>query len=43
MAWTSEQQQGQQDLNQRLNDARSAPIEGREVPEQARRSGSMDD
>jgi hypothetical protein len=42
MAWTSEQQQGQKSLNQRLNNARQAPVQGRPVPEKAKRNGQMD-
>ncbi|MFD7954343.1 hypothetical protein ACFV4X_12695 [Streptomyces ardesiacus] len=42
MAWTSNQQQGQQKLNQRLSDARKAPVQGNPVPEKAKRNGQMD-
>ncbi|WP_432137280.1 hypothetical protein [Streptomyces sp. bgisy154] len=42
MAWTSEQQKGQQSLNQRLNSARQAPVQGKPVPEKAKRNGQMD-
>ncbi|MER6127485.1 hypothetical protein ABT173_33870 [Streptomyces sp. NPDC001795] len=42
MAWTSEQQQGQKALNQRLNNARQAPVQGKPVPEKAKRNGQMD-
>ncbi|MFI1169198.1 hypothetical protein ACH4UM_37965 [Streptomyces sp. NPDC020801] len=41
--WTPKQRTGQDGLNARLQAARTAPVEGREVPEQARRSGRMDD
>ncbi|MFI0813803.1 hypothetical protein [Streptomyces echinatus] len=43
MAWTSEQKQGQQSLNQRLSGARQAPVQGKPVPEKAKRKGRMDD
>lgn len=42
MPWTSKQQQGQQKLNQRLSDARTAPVQGKPVPEKAKRNGQMD-
>jgi hypothetical protein len=42
-SWTPKQKSGQDGLNARLRAARSAPVQGREVPEEARRSGRMDD
>ncbi|OIK08211.1 hypothetical protein [Streptomyces monashensis] len=41
--WTPKQKAGQDGLNARLRAARCTPVEGREVPEQTRRSGRMDD
>lgn len=41
--WTPKQKAGQDSLNARRHAARSAPVQGREVPEEARRSGRMDD
>jgi hypothetical protein len=41
-SWTPKQKAGQDGLNARLQAARSAPVEGREVPEEARRSGRTD-
>ncbi|WP_329020542.1 hypothetical protein [Streptomyces sp. NBC_01601] len=40
--WTPEQRTGQAGLNAALNAARQAPVQGKEVPANARRSGRMD-
>lgn len=41
LAWTEEQQQTQADLQRRLQEQRQAPAEGRPVPDQARRDGTL--
>ncbi|MET7490542.1 hypothetical protein [Streptomyces sp. NPDC005538] len=41
MAWTPKQQQGQNALNKRISDARKAPVQGKPVPDKAKRNGSM--
>ena len=43
LSWTDEQLAGQQRLNDQLQEARQAPVEGGPVPEEARRAGTMDD
>ncbi|AEM88871.1 hypothetical protein [Streptomyces violaceusniger] len=43
LSWTEEQLAGQKRLQDRLQEARRAPVEGNPVPEEAQRAGTLDD